>query len=68
MIKINTTGIKQNQTFELADVAVNWDSNSNGEKIQMGKQFKEEVALNLQPTVEFIKINSKNHAIYKVVK
>ena len=68
MIKINTSNIKQNQTFELADVAINWDSNSNGERIQLGKQFKEEVLLNLQPNIEFIKINSKNHAIYKVVK
>ena len=66
-IKIATSGKKLPDEFELKDLFTkeSWYKSSVGVRRLVGKKFKKYV--NNHPNIEFVKTNTANHSIYRLI-
>lgn len=62
--------LNSNQMFELSDLfeKCEWDCLSKGDRIKLGKFFKNEVLDRRVPAVQFLGKNANNHAKYIKIK
>lgn len=68
---ISKTGaLSQDETFLLKDLfdGISWNTLQNGERRELGRQFKIKVKRNLVPNVQYLGKADNNSAIYIKIK